>query len=1273
MNPQETQQVIAHDEKWVPSAERVTISPTNLRLETIGHQKEEKFQVIIDVIKNSICFKAFTISTDKCLVDAEVFRKILDIYPRVEGEEFTKLQDDDATLTFLIDLGYKGPLHKHTSMYVDHMHQPCRTLAVIINKCLSGKTASNGRLRKSRIDILWGMFYKENVDYLELIWEDFAFQIDHRKEKKSRCETIPFPRFTKVIINHFLSQHKSLFNLKYQHYHTIKDDGIVSRLKFVRIAEDYQEYGLPILDMMLNDKIKQSESYQMFIKYSTCQIPPKKSRGKGSQRKKTADTLVIDVMVSEESDTEPSTKRTASRSVIKKKATISVVDNIIPDPDVALELSKSISLTEAIEEETTRQVHATHARIVTKSVPEPARRRPSEQEAADTMQALKESKKTSRRQPGTGGSSEGTGMIPGVLNESTVISATSVKEKVTLEANVILEWGSKQESEYLKEDKKMTDDEETKDEFVHGDEQVNDDEHEEMSNVEVKDSRKGDAELSDVAKADAEKIEEIKDDAKKSKLPPTNSSFSISSSFGDQFLKLSYDTSLVSTIKDTTDAKINSLLNIKIQYEVPHIQSPYVLIVLVLVIFEPSVLTPIPETPSVALATTLLTPSSVSTTPHVPYQTTVPIPTPPIITDAPTITIVVTETNALTDVQLRVGKLEKDVSELKKIDYSAETLASLKSQVPTVVDSYLGSKFGDVLQKELQKHTTGFIQKHYVKQTPESSKIQKPTIDLEQESEKSASEIYKIKREQDEKQKMPKYTSKSTDKATLKEYDQKSALYQAMHENKSFNRNLANLALYHALMEALIEDENAMDKGVADTVKNHKRQHDDDDDDDDDDEDSSVGPNQGKKTKRTRTKESESSKKPSTTNETSKVIDTLLTNEATSDQEMDDTYITMEECIQLMADKGHMRGQEFNWETATYGKREHEEIEIFINEFRTTNELLLKERSNLLSELKIEVNELSKVVGNVLVPKNKVKGVTTMGGRMTSKATPSKEDKDLMLLKSKFNDDEPWYADFVNYIVRKVVSPNWNFKKRKRFFLQVKTYFWEEPYAFKLCEDNIIRRCVAESEILKILGHCHSGPTSGHHGDKVTARKVYQSGFYWPGVFKDANEYVRRCDVCQRSENISSRDEMPQNNIQIEHKAHWALKQCNMDLKLGSKSRLLQLNELSELRVGAYENTRIYKERTKKWHDSRLRGEKYFKEGDKVLLYNSHLKMYPGKLKSKWSGSNIVKTVYPYKAVEIIDEKGFSFKVNGQRLKKYYEGNIDKEDHEVIEFKNGIT
>ncbi|GKD87802.1 hypothetical protein Tco_1358956, partial [Tanacetum coccineum] len=138
-------------------------------------------------------------------------------------------------------------------------------------------------------------------------------------------------------------------------------------LKFVRIGKDFQEYGLPIPETMLAKGIKQSESYQMFIKYSTGQIHPKKSRGKGLQEKKTANIPEADV----------------------DKGTISVDDNIIPDPDVALELGKSISLTEAVEEEATRQVHATHARIVTESVPKPARRRPSGIASRDTSSVTK--------------------------------------------------------------------------------------------------------------------------------------------------------------------------------------------------------------------------------------------------------------------------------------------------------------------------------------------------------------------------------------------------------------------------------------------------------------------------------------------------------------------------------------------------------------------------------------------------------------------------------------------------------------------------------------------------------------------------------------------------------------------------------------------------------------------------------------------------------------------------------------------------------------------
>ncbi|GJS85862.1 hypothetical protein Tco_0752403 [Tanacetum coccineum] len=443
---------------------------------------------------------------------------------------------------------------------------------------------------------------------------------------------------------------------------------------------------------MLTKAIIQYGSYQMFIKYSTGQIPPKKSRDKGSQRKKTADDSQETVDASKESkpEPEPVKRKTSSKRRVKKKVTLFAYDSIISDdPGTALELGKSISKTEAEEAEAARQVHATYARIVTEFVPDPTKIIKSskvtsdppkklkgvpyltlkEQEAADIMLALKERKKTRKRQPGD-------------VND----------ENDKTESN--------------------------EDDIYKYKIRVRKDEDEEMINAEVIDSDKGDEEITDAAKEDAKKTSEVKDDPKKAELPPTSSSLSVSSGFGDQFLKLSSDSSLVSTVKDTTDTEINSLL------------------------------------------------------------------------------------------ELRVAKLEKDVSDLKKIDLSAEALFALKTQVPSVVDNYLGSKVRDT-----------------------------PTVDLEQGSEKSASEILKIKREQAKKQKMPKFTIKSTDKAALKEYDHKT----------------------------LIKDENAIDKGVADTVQDHKRKH-----DDDDDEDPPVRPNQGKQTKRRRNKDLESSKKPSTTKETPK-------------------------------------------------------------------------------------------------------------------------------------------------------------------------------------------------------------------------------------------------------------------------------------------------------------------------------------------------------------------------------------------------------------------
>ncbi|XP_048618045.1 uncharacterized protein LOC125589738 [Brassica napus] len=122
--------------------------------------------------------------------------------------------------------------------------------------------------------------------------------------------------------------------------------------------------------------------------------------------------------------------------------------------------------------------------------------------------------------------------------------------------------------------------------------------------------------------------------------------------------------------------------------------------------------------------------------------------------------------------------------------------------------------------------------------------------------------------------------------------------------------------------------------------------------------------------------------------------------------------------------------------------------------------------------------------------------------------------------------------------------------------------------------------------------------------------------------------------------------------VELEYSGFWATKLMNFDIKTAAERRMVQLNELDEIRLNAYENTKIYKERTKAWHDRKII-PRDFAAGDKVLLFNSRLKLFPGKLKSRWSGPFTITEVRPYGAV-VLEENGRKFTVNGQRLKPYF-------------------
>ncbi|XP_074361127.1 uncharacterized protein LOC141701351 [Apium graveolens] len=123
----------------------------------------------------------------------------------------------------------------------------------------------------------------------------------------------------------------------------------------------------------------------------------------------------------------------------------------------------------------------------------------------------------------------------------------------------------------------------------------------------------------------------------------------------------------------------------------------------------------------------------------------------------------------------------------------------------------------------------------------------------------------------------------------------------------------------------------------------------------------------------------------------------------------------------------------------------------------------------------------------------------------------------------------------------------------------------------------------------------------------------------------------------------------------VEHKAYWATRLLKMELNDAGLNWLMQLGELNELRLKSYENATIYKEKTKRWNEKYI-VPKEFGVGKQVLLFNSRLKLFPGKWKSRWSGPFKVVKVYLYGVMNITREGSNVFKVNGQRLKHYFVG-----------------
>ncbi|GKB08552.1 hypothetical protein Tco_0836864, partial [Tanacetum coccineum] len=196
-------------------------------------------------------------------------------------------------------------------------------------------------------------------------------------------------------------------------------------------------------------------------------------------------------------------------------------------------------------------------------------------------------------------------------------------------------------------------------------------------------------------------------------------------------------------------------------------------------------------------------------------QQSIPIPTP-TNTEATTSTISVPESETLSALYQRITNLEKDVKELKNVDNSTTIISTIKSEVPNAVKEYLRSSLDDALYKVIQKYFADVIKEHSIP-AEIVERLRQQYV-----PQKSIEDIREIKMDHARKQQVPKETITSSDTTALEEFDQKTTSFNTMTKSKSFNKSPKHRALYHALMESILEDEDVMDKGVANELKKRK-------------------------------------------------------------------------------------------------------------------------------------------------------------------------------------------------------------------------------------------------------------------------------------------------------------------------------------------------------------------------------------------------------------------------------------------------------------------
>ncbi|GJT29482.1 hypothetical protein Tco_0909757 [Tanacetum coccineum] len=688
-----TQQV-ALDNALVPLEKRVEIGKCNMRIDLQRLRKNPPIKLSWVLLHSPLAIPlSLSLQTFQRYIcnSFEIFQ----ICPRLPNQDFDELPSDEEIVSFIKELGHKRDIKSITEVVVDHMYQPWRTFATIINKCLSGKITGLDKLRLLRAQILWGM--------------------------------------------------------------------------------------------MTNQQMRDSIAYKTYLAYANGVTSPKMKR---KFKKPASPSKKRTLVTVEEEEPEPAKKVIPSKKPAAKRQSAGV--RIRETPGVSMSKKKAPAKAKRSKGiELLSDTALLEEAQLKKAIKQSRRETNIHQVGGSSEGANLESEIADEPKGKSSDTSEGTGLKPRVPDVFKADSSESEYESWGDSGDEANEKGDDEDVLESDDDHEQADDKQT--EFDNP--RTSDDEEETQDDEYVhtlEDYVPTDDETNDETNDSADN--QVKDNTQatqKTEVPLPSSS--ISSDYAAKFLNFDNIPS--------ADTKVVSMLDIKVQHEVPR-TSP-LLSIPVSVIPEHNVINP-PETVTIASTinfSSLLT----SLFPHLQQSTPIPTPT---TTEAITSTTAVPDSETLTALHQRIADLEKDVKELKDIDNSTKVISTIQSEVLKSVKEYLGSSLDDAMYKVIQRNFADIIKEHSV-----PDEIVK-RLGQQYAPQKSIEDIRKIKIEHARKQQEPKETITLSNTTALEEFDQNTTLFETMTKSKSFNKSSKQRALYHALMESILKDEDAMDEGL---------------------------------------------------------------------------------------------------------------------------------------------------------------------------------------------------------------------------------------------------------------------------------------------------------------------------------------------------------------------------------------------------------------------------------------------------------------------------